>query len=479
MRWRTIAALVVVAGLCLAVATQTGQLPQAYADVRERNLRWLDLREAEDLLFTLTFDTKTKWPQPTLLPEGFDPAELLELGKEPGLGIRELQALGFTGAGVTVAYIDQALLLNHSAYDNVKLHYEELLSAKPSMHGPAVLSLLAGREIGIIPEAEVYFFAHNGGQEGNKYEALALERIVELNAELPPGKKIRVVGISHAPDDSVNKEYADQLRAAEKKARDSGIIVVDCNYPLLTAGVRGYGNREDYRSYKISPWLKDVPEPLRRGRLIVPADGRTTAAGYLVDPDHYVYWAEGGFSWAVPYVVGLIAMALQIDPDLTAEGVFFHLHSTAHEHLGGDFANPRAFWKALPRQLGCRSSPVLPNGDLLSGSYHFSETVSVGTSYWTLSRSDSTLRYLEHLGAKNVHDLDDDLEYTYSARSFKMNAPSWPEGMVFWSFWWETYHSDEDLRGDYQEAIISARGDLSMSAIDIAGTKTLMGPGSV
>ena len=73
-------------------------------------------------------------------------------------------------------------------------------------------------------------------------------------------------------------------------------MVVDCDYPLLTAGVRGYGNREDYCSYELSPWLKGVPESLLPGRLIVPADGRTTAAGYLGDPDHYIYWAEGGFS---------------------------------------------------------------------------------------------------------------------------------------------------------------------------------------
>lgn len=356
MRWKIIAALIAAVVLCLAAGTrlteQTAQIPQAYGDVRGQDFSQLDLREVEDLLFRLSFDTKTKWPEPTLLPEGFDPAKLLELGKEPGLGIRELQALGLTGAGVTVAYIDQALLLDHSAYDNVKLHYEELLPSQPSMHGPAVLSLLAGREIGIIPEAEVYFFAHNGGPEGNKYEALALERIVELNAELPPGKKIRVVGISHAPADSVNKEYADKLRAAEKKARESGIMVVDCDYPLLTAGVRGYGNREDYCSYELSPWLEGVPESLLPGRLIVPADGRTTAAGYLGDPDHYIYWAEGGFSWAVPYVVGLMAMALQLDPDLTEEEIFFHLHSTAHEHLGADFVNPRGFLESVAAAAG-------------------------------------------------------------------------------------------------------------------------------
>ena len=74
MRWKIIAALIAAVVLCLAAGTrlteQTAQIPQAYGDVRGQDFSQLDLREVEDLLFRLSFDTKTKWPEPTLLPEG-------------------------------------------------------------------------------------------------------------------------------------------------------------------------------------------------------------------------------------------------------------------------------------------------------------------------------------------------------------------------------------------------------------------------
>ena len=66
--------------------------------------------------------------------------------------------MGYTGAGVVVAYVDQNLLLNHEAYDNIKLNNYNIKESNPSMHGPAVLSLLAGKDIGIVPDSEVYFW---------------------------------------------------------------------------------------------------------------------------------------------------------------------------------------------------------------------------------------------------------------------------------------------------------------------------------
>ena len=40
----------------------------------------------------------------------------IEIGKNPGLGIRSLHALGITGRGVGIAIIDQTLLVEHQEY---------------------------------------------------------------------------------------------------------------------------------------------------------------------------------------------------------------------------------------------------------------------------------------------------------------------------------------------------------------------------
>ena len=42
---------------------------------------------------------------------GFDPAKLLEEGKNPGLGIHELHEEGIDGENVGIAVFDQPLLL--------------------------------------------------------------------------------------------------------------------------------------------------------------------------------------------------------------------------------------------------------------------------------------------------------------------------------------------------------------------------------
>ena len=318
------------------------QMPKPYEDVRERDLSGLDFRGQLELLYTLSFDTRTTWPSAHLLPPEFDPQRLLEQGKTPGLGIEELQAMGYTGAGVAVAFVDQTLLMEHAAYDNVRVHAEEIEESTPSMHGPAVLSLLAGKETGIIPEAEVYFFSNSGGRGNNLYEAQSFERIVALNKTLPEHKKIRVVGMSHAADNSVNREYADLLRQAQRKARESGIIVVDVDCGMATAGVKGFQDRSNYLNYEMSTWITRHSSTFK-GVLIVPADNRTTAIGYLGDPNHLAYWGEGGYSWGVPFITGVIAMGLQINPDLTEEEAFRYLHESAYDHLGGDFINPRGF----------------------------------------------------------------------------------------------------------------------------------------
>lgn len=317
-----------------------------YDDVRGKDLSALNLKGQSELLFTLTFDTYTKWPDKDKMPKDFDPYKLMEQGKKPGLNIEKLQKDGYTGKGVTIAYIDQHLLLNHEAYKNVKLHNYEIqdnLQIMPSMHGPAVLSLLAGSDEGIVPDAEVYFWGHNGMEDDNEYEAKAFKKIVELNKTLPKNKKIKIVGMSHGADESLNKEYAKHLKDAEDAARKNGIIVVDVSCGMATCGVKGFKDRDDYKNYEISNWENQWNTNTFEGKLLVPADFRTTAAGYKGDPKHYIYWGNGGFSWGVPYITGVITMGLQINPDLTEEEAFKYLHQSADKYLNGDLINPEGF----------------------------------------------------------------------------------------------------------------------------------------
>ena len=105
--------LVTLAVLAIAGFVMFGQdnRLQPFGDVRGKSLQNLDLRDCEDVLRTQRFDSRTRWP--AKLPAGFDPAEIMETGKDPGLGIRQLHARGITGKGIGVAIIDGPLRLDH------------------------------------------------------------------------------------------------------------------------------------------------------------------------------------------------------------------------------------------------------------------------------------------------------------------------------------------------------------------------------
>lgn len=61
-------------------------------DLRSSDLSGLDLKDKfEDLIYE-DFDSKTKWPDK--LPDRFDPQLIMELGKNPGLGVREIHCFG-------------------------------------------------------------------------------------------------------------------------------------------------------------------------------------------------------------------------------------------------------------------------------------------------------------------------------------------------------------------------------------------------
>jgi hypothetical protein len=54
--------------------------------------------------------------------------------------------------------------------------------------------------------------------------------------------------------------------------------------------------------------------------IIVPSDYRTMAASWNKE-GQYMYNGRGGISWSVPYLAGLFALALQVNPNLQREEI--------------------------------------------------------------------------------------------------------------------------------------------------------------
>lgn len=310
-------------------------------DYKSSDLSGYDFSDDYDLLTTLAYGKYTKWPAKDQMPENFSPEKYMEWGKNPGLGLKALHEQGYTGKGVNVAYIDQPFGKTiHPAIKNVDLHYYTDIMTKyhqspnnTSMHGPAVLSLLAGKEIGVAPEASVYFVANPSWLADQRSHADCIREIIEENRKLPADKKIKVVGLSDNIDPS--EKYPEEFSKAVEEAEKEGIYVVFANYSVATA--KPSSDRESPVNYKAE---------YNAGKSIYVPTDRTVANG----SNDYIKWGMGGTSWTTPYVVGLMAIGWQINPELSAKELEEMMYQTATELSGasdGGLINPKGFVQAV------------------------------------------------------------------------------------------------------------------------------------
>ena len=298
-------------------------------DLRGCDASALDLSNRLADLLHADFDGQTVWP--AALPAGFDPKAIAELGRNPGLGVRALHAKGITGKGVGVAILDQALLVDHQEYKDRLRHYEEIhwpADTEAQMHAPAVASLACGQTVGVAPEADLYFIAEQNGEWSGRdldwdftWVAHSIERVLQINQTLRAENRIRVISISVGW--SRGQKGYEETMAAVKKAENEGVFVVSTvldgthGVSLMGLGRDPRKDPDDVHSYSPGAFWRNefVSNPMfwSGGNVLqVPMDSRTTASP--CGAEDYVFYSDGGLSWAVPYLAGLYALACQVRP---------------------------------------------------------------------------------------------------------------------------------------------------------------------
>lgn len=288
------------------------------ADISNMNLSGIG-----DKIKFMSFDNYVRFPSSDKLPAGFDPEIVLENGKDPGLGVRDLHAKGITGKGVTVAIIDNALNVKNKEIKDNLIHYEVLGKVCLHYHGSMVSSLLCGKTTGVSPDVKLVYFASGVAPvaQGEKYSLVndiaALKKILKMNKLLPKDKKISAVSISRGWYKN-HKNYA-EFRDIENKLIESGVMVL---HPFSDAydSIANFGmldrkpnaNPDDIESYNIHFAHPD--------ELLAPSGGRTGAG----PENNYMYWGmkDGGMSWVNPYIVGIWALAKQVYPDIKPKEFF-------------------------------------------------------------------------------------------------------------------------------------------------------------
>jgi hypothetical protein len=305
-------------------------------DLRSFDLSKLDLRESlNDLLYS-TFDSRTAWPAAGMMPEGFDWQEIMDLGKNPGLGLRSLHDEGTTGTGIGIAIIDQPMLVDHQEYaDRLRL-YEEIQvepGTESQMHGPAVASIAVGKTVGVAPGADLYYIGSWTGDWGKGpngftynfvYYAQAIRRVLQINQQLPEDRKIRVISMQIGW--SSDQAGYDDITSAVEEAKASGLMVVSSSLrEIFGFNFHGLGRSpladpDEFESFEPGSWWADYyfqGKQRLTNTLLVPMDSRTTASP--TGADEYAFYREGGWSWSIPYIAGVYALAVQVKADITPE----------------------------------------------------------------------------------------------------------------------------------------------------------------
>ncbi len=292
-------------------------------DVRNTDLSDLNLDDRIDDLLYADFDSNTKWPEN--LPKNFDLDKIIEFGKNPGLMIDQLHEKGITGKGIGIAMIDQTLLVDHVEYkDNLKL-YEEIYwaSEQAEMHGSAVASIAVGKSVGVAPEADLYYISapnrdrkNNGAELDFTWLAQSINRVLEINQQLPEENKIRVLSISVAWNQG-QKGY-EEVNSAVKEAMKQGIFVVSSalpqthNYFIADLGRSPMKDSNDFASYEPSIWYADGfydgSYRLADNILLIPAESRVTASPTGIDD--YVFYRQGGSKLVCSLYSRLICLSL-------------------------------------------------------------------------------------------------------------------------------------------------------------------------
>lgn len=318
------------------ISPSSQQEPIGTVDLRSDDLSTLDLTSRLSDLLRADFDSHTVWPR--LLPRGLSPTRIMELGKDPGLGIRSLHLDGITGAGVGIGIIDQSLLVDHIEYKRQLRLYEEIhwpqMEDSASMHGAAVSSIAVGHNTGVAPGADLYFIANQAGTispDGRanfdlSSLAQSINRLVSVSETLPYAHRIRVISISLDINPGMNGY--DLVHAAIQNASRAGIYTIYVGSDPFSGTQRfPLADPNDYLSFvPQTSWLEQWHGD--RGDLLIPTDSRTVASPS--GPDDYTFYRFGGASWTVPWVAGLYALACQADPAVAPDIFWAYARGTAH-----------------------------------------------------------------------------------------------------------------------------------------------------
>lgn len=304
------------------------------ADLRDIDFETVNTKEFD---WNILYDSRTLWPDHVV--DGFDPKSLLESSKKPGYHLAQVHAQGITGKQVRIGVIGQPVLFQHEELkDAVKMYKSNVSYYKADQTNTWGLSFMVGKEVGVAPDAEVYYIADyldriiDNDQTFYDVSSYAndIYEMIEVNKTFAEDEKIRILLL---PVYAISEQVkgGEEVRKAILEAVCQGMIVLgnDVNQ------YNGYGilkrntslDVDDLSAYDPNlrtPFVTEIGE--RNHILLAPICCKTLASSIGVDD--YAYFSSYGGDMLKFYLAGLYALALQVNPELTKADIEQILYQT-------------------------------------------------------------------------------------------------------------------------------------------------------
>ena len=311
-----------------------------------RDMSKYDLSQLDkEHMAMLIFNSSTIWPSADKMLKDFNPQEILERGKNPMLGIRELHKNGITGKEIVVACMDNCLNNSHIEFGDANIHIKDEVKQEPHFHSEGVLSNLLGKNIGVAPDVECYYYAVHFWQ-GEKFIELYTKYLDDIISKIKLGIPIKALirsGALYSRD--VYEKYKDKNWCKEEitkiygsienfervllkvdELERLGCVLVDSTRfgeNFECADFKYYDDFENLDNLDFASFYKPDDEDLTNFYNYEKENGRVSfiCAGKVI-PEYksengYQYVNEGSFSWTIPQAVGMYALCLQVYKDLT------------------------------------------------------------------------------------------------------------------------------------------------------------------
>lgn len=326
-----------------------------YKDMSKFDLSQLDIKH----ISMLTFNSSTIWPDERHMPKGFNSSKILEKGKNPMLGIKDLHNQGITGNGVSVAFIDFGFQgKNHVELKNTNIHVKDFSTDSAHFHSECALANLLGKNIGVAPNVECYFYSVD--QENL---SIVADQIVaafdDIINKINSGIKIKVVSRSgpilheNINDKQILEIYGSVEAYQKIKNRIDKLEKLGCT--VVDSGVFGktfnccdldvFKKGGEAENLNFSPWQRSH---LDFAKTLVSFVCAGKVVPEFCSNDGYKFEQVSCYSWTIPQATGMYALCLQVNPSLTWQEFEQLAQQTAKTNKNGvKLANPKEMIKQI------------------------------------------------------------------------------------------------------------------------------------